>query len=117
MKKKFDIKGMTCASCQAHVFNAVSKLDGASNVNVNLLKNTLELDCDESKLNDNDIIKSVDNAGYKAIPSCRKDVKKEEKDLSIDDMLKLFVKDDDEKKPVKKGISFNIDTDNSKWHS
>ena len=52
MKKKFDIKGMTCASCQAHVFNAVSKLDGASNVNVNLLKNTLELDCDESKLND-----------------------------------------------------------------
>lgn len=44
-------------------------------------------------------------------------VKKEEKDLSIDDMLKLFVKEDDEKKPVKKGISFNIDTDNSKWHS
>ena len=43
--------------------------------------------------------------------------KKEEKDLSIDDMLKLFVKEDDEKKPVKKGISFNIDTDNSKWHS
>ena len=59
MKKKFDIKGMTCASCQTHVFNAVSKLDGASNVNVNLLKNTLELDCDESKLNDNDIIKSA----------------------------------------------------------
>lgn len=29
-------------------------------------------------------------------------VKKEEKDLSIDDMLKLFVKEDDEKKPVKK---------------
>ena len=46
-----------------------------------------------------------------------KTVKKEEKDLSIDDMLKLFVKEDDEKKPVKKGISFNIDTDNSKWHS
>ena len=44
-------------------------------------------------------------------------VKKEEKDLSIDDMLKLFVKEDDEKKPVKKGISFNIDTDNAKWHS
>ena len=40
-------------------------------------------------------------------------VKKEETDLSIDDMLKLFVKDDDEKRPVKKGISFNIDTDNS----
>lgn len=45
------------------------------------------------------------------------DCKREEKDLSIDDMLKLFVKEDDEKKPVKKGISFNIDTDNSKWHS
>lgn len=83
MKKKFDIKGMTCASCQAHVFNAVSKLDGASNVNVNLLKNTLELDCDESKLNDNDIIKSVDNAGYKAIPSGRKDVKKKKRIINF----------------------------------
>lgn len=44
-------------------------------------------------------------------------VKKEEKDLSIDDMLKLFVKEDEEKKPVKRGVSLNIDTDNSKWHS
>ena len=91
MKKKFDIKGMTCASCQAHVFNAVSKLDGASNVNVNLLKNTLELDCDESKLNDNDIIKSVDNAGYKAIPSGRKDVKKEEKDYKLQKLIFALV--------------------------
>ena len=91
MKKKFDIKGMTCASCQTHVFNAVSKLDGASNVNVNLLKNTLELDCDESKLNDNDIIKSVDNAGYKAIPSCRKDVKKEEKDYKLQKLIFALV--------------------------
>lgn len=44
-------------------------------------------------------------------------VKKEEKDLGIDDMLKLFVKEDEEKKPVKRGVSLNIDTDNSKWHS
>ena len=37
MKKKFDIEGMTCAACQAHVEKATKNLEGVSNVNVNLL--------------------------------------------------------------------------------
>ena len=37
MKKvKFDIQGMTCSSCVAHVEKAVCKLEGTKNVNVNL---------------------------------------------------------------------------------
>ncbi len=82
MKKKFDIKGMTCASCQAHVFNAVSKLDGVSNVNVNLLKNSLELDCNNN-ISDTDIVNVVNNAGYKAIPVGEKNIKVEEKDYKL----------------------------------
>lgn len=91
MKKKFDINGMTCASCQAHVLNAVSKLDGASNVNVNLLKNTLELDCDEAKLNDSDIIKAVSNAGYKAIIPGNKEVKTKEIDYKLQKLIFALV--------------------------
>ncbi len=88
MKKKFDIKGMTCASCQAHVLASVEKLDGATNVNVNLLKNTLELDCDESKLSDIDIIKAVNNAGYKAIPQNKKNEEKiQENDYKLQKLI------------------------------
>ena len=67
MKKlHFNIKGMTCASCQAHVTKAVQKLDGTSNVNVNLLTNDMYIDLDESKTNIKNIEKAVEDAGYMA---------------------------------------------------
>lgn len=68
MKKlHFDIQGMTCASCQAHVTKAVQKLDGTKNVHVNLLTNDMTLDIDENKLNEHIIVDAVKNAGYGAI--------------------------------------------------
>lgn len=67
MKKcKFDITGMTCSSCQAHVEKAVKKLDGMQNVNVNLLSNSMNVEFDEKKVNEELIIKAVENAGYGA---------------------------------------------------
>ena len=41
-KTKFDITGMTCSACQAHVEKAVKALDGVSDVNVNLLRNYMQ---------------------------------------------------------------------------
>ena len=64
MRKKFNVKGMTCAACQSHVYNAVSKLDDARNINVNLIANTLELETDNLK--DIEIISAVKKAGYDA---------------------------------------------------
>lgn len=67
MKKvKFDIQGMTCSSCQAHVNKAVEKLDGVKSVSVNLLSNNMIVEYDESKLDNNKIISSVVDAGYGA---------------------------------------------------
>ena len=37
MRQKFTVTGMTCSACSAHVEKAVSKLEGVSDVNVNLL--------------------------------------------------------------------------------
>ena len=65
-KLHFDIQGMTCASCQAHVTKAVEKLNGTSNVNVNLLTNDMYVDLDKNKVNVQDIEKAVENAGYGA---------------------------------------------------
>ena len=41
MKEKFNISGMTCAACVAHVQKAVESLEGTENVNVNLLTNSM----------------------------------------------------------------------------
>ena len=43
---KFDVGGMTCAACQAHVDRAVSKLDGVQSVAVNLLAGSMMVDYD-----------------------------------------------------------------------
>lgn len=66
MEKKFNIEGMTCSACQAHVQKAVEKLDGLSYVNVNLLKNTMDVKYDDKITNDEIIKMAVANAGYKA---------------------------------------------------
>lgn len=65
-KAKFNIQGMTCSSCQAHVNKAVEKLDGVKSVSVNLLSNNMIVEYDEKKVDDNKIIASVIDAGYGA---------------------------------------------------
>ena len=49
MKKKYDVVGMTCSACSAHVDKAVRGLDGVDDVNVNLLQNSMTVEFDESK--------------------------------------------------------------------
>lgn len=66
MKEKFNISGMTCAACVAHVQRAVESLEGASNVSVNMLTNTMTLDINTDILNITDIINAVERAGYYA---------------------------------------------------
>ena len=65
-KMHFDIQGMSCASCQAHVTKAVEKLEGTKNVNVNLLTNDMTVDIDENKIDGKKIIQAIENAGYGA---------------------------------------------------
>lgn len=65
MKDKFDITGMTCSACSAHVYKAVSKLDGVKDVNVNLLSNNMVVEYDDN-IKPNDIITAVVDAGYGA---------------------------------------------------
>ncbi len=67
-QEKFDVGGMTCASCQAHVDRAVSKLDGVSSVAVNLLSGSMAVEFDESVVSADDICAAVDRAGYSAAP-------------------------------------------------
>ena len=66
MKQKFDVTGMTCSACSAHVEKAVSKLEGIQTVNVNLLQNSMVVEYDDTALSADDIINAVKSGGYGA---------------------------------------------------
>ena len=66
MKQKFDISGMTCSACSAHVEKSVNQLAGILSVNVNLLQNSMMVEYEEQKLTEEDIIKAVEQGGYGA---------------------------------------------------
>ncbi len=68
MKTKFDVTGMSCAACQAHVQKAVEALDGADQVNVNLLSGSMTVELDPSKLTAAQVCQAVAQAGYGATP-------------------------------------------------
>lgn len=66
MVGKFDVTGMTCSACSAHVEKSVSKLDGVDKVSVNLLTNSMQVEYDESVINSDGIVNAVISAGYGA---------------------------------------------------
>ena len=65
-QERYDVTGMTCAACQAHVEKAVDGLPGVRQVSVNLLKNSMIVDYDEKSLDSRRIVEAVENAGYGA---------------------------------------------------
>lgn len=68
-QEHFQVTGMTCSACSSRVEKAVKKLPGTQEVSVNLLTNSMQLQYDESKLTEQEIIAAVEHAGYGAIPS------------------------------------------------
>ena len=67
MKKEvFDITGMTCSACSARIEKGVSGMEGAQEVNVNLLKNSMTVTYDEGRTSPQQIIEKVEDIGYGA---------------------------------------------------
>ena len=65
-KQKFNITGMTCSACSAHVEKAVNRLEGVKAASVNLLANSMTAEFDEEVLSAQDIIQAVIQSGYGA---------------------------------------------------
>ena len=65
-KKKYNVTGMTCSACQAHVEKAVNRVEGVFEVNVNLLRNFMEVKFDDNITDSGKIILAVESAGYGA---------------------------------------------------
>lgn len=86
MKKlRFDVMGMTCSACQAHVEKAVRNISGVSAVNVNLLQNSMQVEFDDALTGVLQIISAVERAGYEA---AEKGAKSEKSADSTNDEIK-----------------------------
>ena len=77
-KQRFQVTGMSCASCSAHVEKAVKGVSGVSQVAVSLLTNSMTVEYDETAVNPAAIIKAVEDAGYGASPENGRSEKKRE---------------------------------------
>ncbi|MBQ9009027.1 MAG: heavy metal translocating P-type ATPase [Clostridia bacterium] len=63
MSQQYIVTGMTCAACQAHVEQAVSKLEGVESVTVSLLTNSMAVN---GTVPSDKVIAVVEKAGYGA---------------------------------------------------
>lgn len=63
--KQFCVTGMTCAACSAHVDKSVRKVEGVTDVAVNLLRGSMTVTCEDGVSAEN-IIAAVEHAGYGA---------------------------------------------------
>ena len=60
-KTKYDVTGMSCAACQAHVEKAVSSIEGVTACEVSLLTNSMQV---TGSVSPDEVIRAVENAGY-----------------------------------------------------
>lgn len=66
MRETFKVMGMTCAACASRIEKVVGKMDVVTSVSVNLATEKMTVETDQSKASIDDIIKTVEKAGYKA---------------------------------------------------
>ena len=91
--ERFDVTGMTCSACSAHVEKGVSQVPGVTQVAVNLLANSMTVDYKEDQTNPQAIIQAVERAGYgarihqapgktqAAVPQAAQDRNQEEREM------------------------------------
>ena len=82
MKQKFDVTGMSCSACSAHVEKAVSRVPGVDQVQVNLLQNSMVVEYEDEATDAAAIIHAVEDAGYGAsVKDAHEPAKKAENEL------------------------------------
>ena len=87
----FDVKGMTCAACSAHVEKSVKKLAGVRRVSVSLLSNSMEVDFDPAAVSAEQICRAVASGGYSAAPRGEAAKVERKRDDETRDMLRRLV--------------------------
>lgn len=88
MKQQYQVTGMSCAACSAHVEKSVRKVAGVREVQVNLLAGSMSVDYDDRQAGDRDIVAAVQDAGYGASVRGAKSKAADEVNGRADDALR-----------------------------
>lgn len=67
-KVAFSIEGMHCGSCAAGIQMVLQNLNGVIKSSADWEKKSGEVEFDEDKVKLNDILKAIEELGYKATP-------------------------------------------------
>lgn len=67
MKKQYQVNGMMCGHCAASVEKAIKAVNGVNDAKVSLEDKNVVVNFDEQQVNDTDIKKAVDAAGYELV--------------------------------------------------
>ena len=75
---------MSCAACQASVQKVVSRIDGVTECDVNLITGKMNVSYDEQKTGEADFVRAVEKAGFGIAPDApaKKEQKTEKKEKS-----------------------------------
>ncbi len=71
----FDVAGMTCTGCEAHVESEVNKLDGILSVKASFKSANTVVEYDKTKVDLAVIRKTINNTGYKVVDRVNKENK------------------------------------------
>lgn len=77
VSKTLLIEGMTCAACSTRVDKVLNKIDGVVKANVNLSTNKAIIEFPSGLISDEELIRIVDKAGYKAEIEVERDLDRE----------------------------------------
>lgn len=89
MKEKFNVTGMTCSACSAHVEKSVGKLEGVQSVNVNLLQHSMTVTFEPDVVDSGAIIQAVKHGGYGASLADAKEVAPNPQNTVADEMKEM----------------------------
>lgn len=68
-KKRFQIQGMHCVGCAMTIDGALEDLPGVKSASANYARQIVDVEYDETRLTEAQIIAAVEQAGYKAAVS------------------------------------------------
>lgn len=87
----FQISGMTCAACATRIEKGLNKMPGVSKANVNLALETARVEFSPSEVSIGDMIRKVDQLGYKAaVKEGQKDAGEQRKKAIKTQQIKLL---------------------------
>lgn len=68
-RQKFRIQGMHCVGCAMVVDEAVENLAGVKSASTNYARQIADIEFDEKKITEPQIIAAIETAGYKVVTS------------------------------------------------